>query len=174
MEGGGESHSVFACLTKLTLFSIIWLARLPPAPLKMHTISLRSAQNDALPPEIYTFAPKLAHEHALSEKAVLAESLGTKNYMEETASVKSQFDSNAAKARRIERQRHGTGPNGSGPNVRSRFEGFGSLWHDLNVGGARELGRTSPSEETPTFTPTLTKFHSDGGSGVKSKVMEVS
>jgi len=29
--------------TKLTLFSIFWLARLPPAPLKMRTISLRSA-----------------------------------------------------------------------------------------------------------------------------------
>ena len=30
--------------TKLTLFSFFWLARLPPDPLKMRTISLRSAQ----------------------------------------------------------------------------------------------------------------------------------
>jgi len=30
--------------TKKTLFSILWLARLPPDPLKMRTISLRSAQ----------------------------------------------------------------------------------------------------------------------------------
>ena len=121
---------------------------------------LESEVFNALDAETYTFAPKVNGSRN-GEKAILAHSQGRVGYMEETIAVKRQFDKNALKAQRMEEQRK----NGVSP----RFQGFGSMWHDLEVGSDRELGRTSPTIEEPSFAPTLSKYN--GNSRIKSNIM---
>ena len=106
----------------------------------------------------YTFAPKV-NGRRTNERAVMNEATGGVHYMLETQAVKHQFDRNAEKARRLEQQRESGGP--------TRFSGFGSLFYDqCDIASDRQLGRTSPTEEIPTFQPTL--FHHATG---HSKIM---